>query len=915
MTGWIQLAIDAEHARQCPAILPDDITEETRITLSSFDQYFLSIAKQFLELRISDAGKKQRLRRLLSMRWTIIQRTSLDYTFNPHLPSNQFCVALAKAIRNENESIIQVIMPTITTVLGTTLSSNHILLDVENDGHLALSDFLLHSQNDAVIAVVDLFEIASNEPAVLFLERVNSEVGEYHFSTELTDEDRHILRAVAGEASKEYFDLLQKIYFVKKNKKPSLAFVFESLCAALLKSSEVGNGASGQATAADCHDAISKVYDIWRALPPDIHREIKDFMPKHNMNTSDRLESLLLRLFYETNKTLTMDESILVIEDGVINCTNQIGNILNSILKHHYARLNNIPIPGRESEFESVELPSAEELASAFENLKNAIKKRPCLLGERDYTVSNSDVVFALLTKNNFDMRFEDSEISELANWILTPDDFLCVLQLMQPERWEKLIGSLSRYMKGIIAPDEKAWDSLSFILNQLPPTQWVIFCDALSDVLNVGSYVKPSDLYYLVNEIPESKHHHIQSAFKKLAPKILSSGRQVGSYFRFSIFSQATRYYQYFEEAINAVMMKPDEVFIVYKMNEEDNWHALSCVLSKPLIALFNDPFHHDDIFSHFFKSESKITFLEAFLPVLEEVEWGVTYFKRIISAFLKSEFITALKLIKKSNLIRCIKTVSELRDVLQLFGDSAQSRRIAFVSEVFLSADGIEVDAKSLYELISKFPECKTGLLKAFRKQLVRILSDLATFYSYSEFYFNGHHRDFISHFEFFYHQAFPILFSRSHIESIAPEFFKISHSHYVQQFNEIDLDLKKQGITDEANKIACFKKMELFSKLVKNSSQNGYQLARCAEQLKAYFGADFFDRMLQCRKIDFSTCRLVESVSYPKKMHLSFIHNQGRTSAVSHRPVSAGSQTFFPQRVSRGVPSRVTQLSRRR
>src|SRR3989338_3967418 len=103
---------------------PDNLPRDIQAHLIEFDQLCLLRLKHIIKLEIPEVEKTFRLRRFFVMRWVIVANTSLDYTLNPVLATNQLLCAIAKTIAQPEESVCAILMPTIEKIIGSDSPAN-----------------------------------------------------------------------------------------------------------------------------------------------------------------------------------------------------------------------------------------------------------------------------------------------------------------------------------------------------------------------------------------------------------------------------------------------------------------------------------------------------------------------------------------------------------------------------------------------------------------------------------------------------------------------------------------------------------------------------------------------------------------------------------------------------------------------
>ena len=438
---------------------------------------------------------------------------------------------------------------------------------------------------------------------------------------------------------------------------------------------------------------------------------------------------------------------------------------------------------------------------------------------------------------------------------------------------------------------------------------------------------ISPIDLVYLVDETHKTNHPALKIAFENLSERIIVSPKSIMRIFESSTFVDYKKYYFIFQSAMDQIARNPQHFIFMMSF---DWWGELVPIIKHIVVDHLSNIDTVEKIFSVYLKTANKrFLFLDTVAPYINEAHWNISFFKKICPHFLNSDFTEFLELINKVEKSFYVTCESDLEDVLVVLNDIGNVNRIRFLSAL-CGTKLFDVNLKSFYALIQKFPEIQSVLLDLFKQKIMVELHRASSVIFVSLNYSNELKKEFITHFQFFFEGVLPLLLSQDNIQDVAPDFFQITPDVLHHQFNEIEMAVNqnKLGVMQ-----GCFQKMELLRVLIER--RDVYQDRRLiisATSLVSYFGPDFFSAMLQYKQIDFSSIasklasdktRVVLSSPPPR---LRIPNSQGYSSnrlfsaaadtpGVSHRrPQSADSNAFL-QRLHRGVPRHASDLPRRR
>lgn len=856
MHNWTVLADQVNAFLTQSAIYPDAITIDLRNELSQFDLLVMERLELFLRLPLSDAEKEERLRRFFAMRWTAVVNTSLDYTFNPNSPANQSCLLVATQIRKDDEAICSILMPTVTEILGSVFPDNLKDASEDLDDHLILPHFMTNESGSALIALEDLLNRICVNPDLFFSTRHdacdNDEQPVVSVDLHLTAEDRQRVRDVCGEIGKPYFDALEKMHRVVNGECPTVGHALQTLIRQLLRSSVIANGTDAHAKFAECYRPISTFYHIWFDLPESIRKQIAEYLPAHAHDKKYSLESQLLCLFNASCMHLSDAERARVSEEGNIECAHQIGLILHGIVGFYLEVLTQIPLPGKEKEYECEILPDRNELSVYGERCKNALSHRGAFLGVRDEVIAANALFFDTLTEHAFDPTLLDTEITVLFQQISSIQDFTLVLLLSPPEQWKKIILKMGSCMGAILAPDDKSWDALSFILKQLPTQHWKTFCDALCELPYVENIIRAHDLGILLQEFSEKDLIVLSTALATLSCYVLTGCHDVVVLFSSALSFQWTQQYRLFQSSIKAVIKDPVALAHVFRSVERTDW----CQLVSVLYDIFTIQLPQGKFFTQalsVLNDYDKLLFVEAVVSVFGD------------TAIMQNpimDMVGGVGLVRSADLFACLGSAqltkwipneAALSTLLETIKSPAH--RFVFVCAFANTPLNFQIDPPEFYALIKRFPGYQVVLMESFCKQLPRVLQKLISTLETMRAYAQKVPEKFYDHFQFYLETALPILFSAEALEKLVSRLKRVT---IIPALSAIEKKMADKTLTPLAG---AFERIEvLYCFLQQNAlrRERDHDAEILARSILSVFREEFFQDVLRYKNMDFVALR---------------------------------------------------------
>lgn len=122
---------------------------EARYTLFRLNKIFREVEHEKVH---------QPLIRFLADRWDCIQNTDYQYTHDIQNPANILCCAIAKALANENNPYLVLLMPTLRTIPV----SDYIVCSYEED-EVELSNCILSDDNQRLIDIMSVLDFAKED--------------------------------------------------------------------------------------------------------------------------------------------------------------------------------------------------------------------------------------------------------------------------------------------------------------------------------------------------------------------------------------------------------------------------------------------------------------------------------------------------------------------------------------------------------------------------------------------------------------------------------------------------------------------------------------------------------------------------------------------------------------------------------
>lgn len=694
---------------------------KTGTQLENIDQFMLSQFSALLRLELEDAEKEKRLRYFFHVRWHVIARSGLDYTFNPQLPTNQFYVKVAQEILKKNEAVCQILMPSIKKIIGSSYPPENLIECCKDEvtGEFYVSSFLTHQDDDALISLTTLLNLAAANTDRLFSGDNDA------FFFKLTDADRERVRGITGQTSQSYFSALEKIHRIRYNRKPSVGNALRELKNALLKSSKANSGSELVANSAECNEAIIKFHTVWMALSATHKDKVTGCIAKGSSHT---LNSYLLCLFINTKIDVTAEEFALWESDKIFPCTHQIGHQLDTLLNDNL-ELNNIPLPGMENQFDTETFPDQKIMCELAENFECAVKTRSAINGIDDTRVTACFPMVEVLARNGFSNTPSKKVILDLSFLIHDVHDLVLALLFLPKADWHFLFSCIEEQLKIIFSKKYAIQTSYAYLLSRLPIDDWELFFHALPPVgLRVPAQSETLFGYefaLLLNEIAESKWRSLREAMHDRLFSVFSTGQDLSHFFNNISIDKHHQVYGLFAKHIEG-LVHDDKVFTeIFRHAHRDGWTSLMSLFNYIIRMKMK---HHNFLGTDFqvFTRSEKIDFIDALSPYLSQENITPQLIAVVFRLFSPREWDSeGFRLLGHDRIIKFLWNSEKIAALLNEFNTSEWENVYAtFESHI----RDVVINPVSLIEIYTRTPTERWDSLSSLFK--LRFVDDLSRF-----------------------------------------------------------------------------------------------------------------------------------------------------------------------------------------
>lgn len=769
--------------------------------IRAFLQYtldFFNTLHTCFDPSIADAEQEKLLRDILIMHGNVVSRSSMDYFLNPSLAIHAACLLVAKFIVGSNESLINILLPSVKRIVGIvpTDETGSFLSFISNE-LFCFEDFLLSSNGEDLIDLQGIYHYARENPDRLFDVKSNKGDERYFFVDPI---ERYQFRIIGGQASIDYVGMLEKIYRINHDERPSIGYELRKLKEALLLSSKANGGSETIANDAACQGPIKVFHQHWNALHGVHKNKIKNYKALGATNT---LESLLLVLFAYT-VGVSNEEFERVTHEKIFVCTHQIGQQLDALIKYH-PDLNEIPLRACSKNFSSQALPTSEKVDALLNGVISALKKRAIsgldtqLLVRFSFftkitqyfyqplcqefvddrlkklvpTVNNLNqlaAVLLLLPKEHFNAFFvvayddicklvqsvdaiqtqrmrmataNPGEMNDLMrNGFLDADALVYLLKLLPVFRWSSLFAAISHSKLTIYFFS----NGLGHVIRQLPKHEWRILRNAMDTTL-IGTVLRTGiDLSSLLASVSDDAREYIINLFYTEIKNILKNTRYLANFFVQSIAVAWDDLFRFFVPMIKDYVQEP-------------NW------VESFFSALVRDL--EINVRNRVSVESMIMSFLEKF--VVSFPEWSLKNSKSFLNfmeCFPRECCSRVCDLIGKSFCNNYLTNERNLQDFLAESASVGMRKLLLHFLSPFIQLNR-GISAKNLEALLRNYPECESSLLQIARSSLKEMmLRFLITFESCNEVG-DKYPVKVLNQFYFLLDKALPVLMSLDYLQ----------------------------------------------------------------------------------------------------------------------------------------------------
>lgn len=835
MRSWTSFCDEVKQLASYQYEWPDGISHNIQIALNAFDQLCLNRLGDLLSLPLADDEKEYRLRLFFIMRWEGVINTSLDYTLNPQLPTNQLFLRIAKQIVKPEEAVCSVLMPTIQKVVGSDLPDDIKYASEDSSGEFHPHYFLTNADGKALLSLETIFSYAIQDTDFLFPALTESDNIEKKCQFDLSAEDRERIRLVSAETT-TLFDYLQENHRICYEQKPSVGYALKILQLALFKSSKIATGSDAAANSNECQHPINAFYEIWRALSSDIKNQIEAYKVNGSMIT---LKDYLFCLFAHTPSIALSADEFDCVRGDMVACTHMISMQLDIILKQH-VDLNNIPLPGMESQFSTAQVHDPDVLNVSFQNHVRMLKNPRIMMGENNRHLAARHRIFFGLTQHALDPSLFKHSIEAVS--IRSMSDFMICFNMIPKENWPVFLSILDDQF-------DIGYFDFVVLLKELNPKEWNRFF-ALIFARNLGAQLDASSIAKILSEIPESQHALFVQSIGRYVDSIFSDSVDIFCLLAGTEIHLWLLVIGYFQCKINSILRKPNEVIQLFNILPSEDWLSLYALFQTVVRTHLATPGFFEMMYKRCATEDRQAAILSV---VSDDVDWMVAHPLLLINVLKHldiAEWKTIFSLFSPAHFRELIETSLDLFMFLNHFEDD--DLRCAVIYHLREKLASMTISPLALCRLIETFPGCQNPLISVFRNQLPTIFSLFLTDLQ------NDAHAEYCAakrKFLFLSRRSLPLLLSCRMIAEQC-ESFRQYHDDFAEitpdsvhrlyrQLRTIEKKMRLQEISREA---ASIEKLKLLSDYIKFSKTMGRTKTLFYRELVAFYGENFFDNMLK-------------------------------------------------------------------
>lgn len=465
-----------------------------------------------INLSVADVEKEKRLRDYLALRWQLIKGTSVDYTFHPQFPMNRACLRVAEFLVKADEALCQVLMPTISHVIGSpdiTLSIKDQSEDAE--GLFIPAHFLSNSRGDALIDLQSFLDYGKEDTDRIFAENP---------LFALTEKDQKNLYHCLPEVG-AYFDALDLIHRAKIGEKMSWGTLLRHLQKRLLKASRKKNGTETQADFSECEESIRGVAQYWRQLQHESKATYEKIAGYDLGVNTHSLEQFLIAVFSSVSEVVLSEDELTIASELKNNitfyCSEQLQQMLSALLAAH-PDLDDIPLPGYAGTFVPLEVPPAEDLRELSNAVARKLGSRFPMLGvEGDVALRKpffAELSAYYTTRMSLEMLFSEERL--IARQTGNLRNLSQLLLMLPTEVWSRYFSCFNRSITRALTLHQDQELVLMAWFHGLPVAYWPAFFSAVSSVGAIRTHINPWTVPIFFKHSPEG---HWKDLYVALSP------------------------------------------------------------------------------------------------------------------------------------------------------------------------------------------------------------------------------------------------------------------------------------------------------------------------------------------------------------------------------------------------------------
>lgn len=826
LSAWIQLFDQLSELQSQPCIwLNEPPTETTLEKCLAYNQFVLeSLIALLSDLRCGITTDDTEIREFLVLCSKYTMSTSLDITFNPEWPANRALHLVAEQIAKPNETVCQILMPTIRRVVGSGFLETDIKSASENNkGKFVPQYFLTSTRGDTLIAVSDLFFFTQQNTSRLFpvlsdqpdpAEPVASLLPDFVF--DITDMDRHHLRSIAGSASADYFDALKTMHYQRLNKKPSFGLLLQELATALLKSSVADHGSEFFAEITECKIAILQCFAEWNHLLSDVKQY------KANGATST-LGEYLLFLFASVGAVITEQDRDEITHSRIpVLCAEQFSGQLNSIISAH-PDLFLIPLTDCHDQHHDHVYQKRidhEQLQRLSDDFEKALAKRMPLLSDHDEQLVLYDRYFRLAVNDYILHRqtmFDIRRIVIKEKLLITGKDFGTLLLFFPSKVWYSLLALLPDFYRHFSTerPAVRVAEDTAALLRVLPSTDWSAFFSMIAD--RYGSVQWSGlEIAYLMYFFSKAERPVLIDAMTPLLTIVMSKVKCLFEYWGFYTQSERSHAFSMIKNIIAPTLSNPKYFATLIRRLSMHEWTDFLGQCEDILTAMLNDitslPVMLENI-----PIQQREYFLHQLMPWISKITLTQPVVLTILNALDVEEWSLFLSRLGAQRIQLFIPTIDALKHFLHPLSAKKQLYCVIGLRPML---PNLPINAVSLQALLLEFHELGSLFGAVFVDELPVIFSDLLASFSIDDQFAQPIHPEKIKIFMQLSEQVLPIVLAnwrlfymddfplsaglpQDYFDQLVAEFKTIENDLVEQRLSAIEANLKKLWLLEDFEK----------------------------------------------------------------------------------------------------------------